>query len=150
MTGSAPDRRRALAAIVLALASALFFTQTYVLNRAVASDGGHWAWTASLRYLITLPLLLPLMPWQGGSAPVLRALRAHPRAWLACAGLGFVEIQSCPAAEAFAIAALSAIWCGSAPRAHATRYLLYSVNSTRSTSGCTIQPPLSSLLLTTG
>ena len=90
MTGSAPDRRRALAAIVLALASALFFTQTYVLNRAVASDGGHWAWTASLRYLITLPLLLPLMPWQGGSAPVLRALRAHPRAWLACAGLGFV------------------------------------------------------------
>ena len=90
MTAAVQDRRRALAAIALALLSALFFTQTYVLNRAIASDGGHWAWTASLRYLITLPLLLPLMPWQGGSAPALRALRAHPGAWLGCAAIGFV------------------------------------------------------------
>ncbi len=84
------DARRALAAIALALLSALFFTQTYVLNRAIASDGGHWAWTASLRYLITLPLLLPLMPWQGGMAPAWRAIRAHPWAWLRCSAIGFV------------------------------------------------------------
>ena len=90
MTTAPLERRRALAAIALALASALFFTQTYVLNRAVASEGGHWAWTASLRYLITLPLLLPLMPWQGGTAPVLRALRAHPKPWLVCSAIGFV------------------------------------------------------------
>ena len=57
-------RRRALWAVAIALLSALFFTTTYVLNRAAAVDGGHWAWTASLRYLFTLPLLLPLMPWQ--------------------------------------------------------------------------------------
>lgn len=90
MTTAAQDRRRALAAIALALLSALFFTQTYLFNRAIANDGGHWAWTASLRYLITLPLLLPLMPWQGGSAPVLRAIRAHPWAWLRCSAIGFV------------------------------------------------------------
>ena len=84
------DARRALAAIGFALLSALFFTLTYVLNRASADAGGHWAWTASLRYLLTLPLLLPLMPWQGGVAPVWRALRAHPRAWLRCSGIGFV------------------------------------------------------------
>ncbi|MDN5782447.1 MAG: hypothetical protein L0H23_10590, partial [Luteimonas sp.] len=62
MSEDAVDTRRALAAVAIALASALFFTLTYVLNRASATDGGHWAWTASLRYLITLPLLLPLMP----------------------------------------------------------------------------------------
>jgi HK97 family phage prohead protease len=31
------------------------------LNRAAALDGGHWAWTASLRYLWTVPLMLPLI-----------------------------------------------------------------------------------------
>ena len=82
--------RVALAAIGLALLSALFFTMTYVLNRASASGGGHWAWLASLRYLITLPLMLPLMRSQGGMAPVLRAIAAHPWAWLRCAGIGFV------------------------------------------------------------
>ena len=78
MTHAAHDTRRALAAIGIALLSALFFTMTYVLNRASANDGGHWAWTAALRYLLTLPLLLPLMPWQGGIAPVWRAMRSHP------------------------------------------------------------------------
>ncbi|MCD9032457.1 multidrug resistance efflux transporter family protein [Luteimonas sp. Y-2-2-4F] len=89
---SAPPRngRLALAAVGIALLSALFFTMTYVLNRASASEGGHWAWMASLRYLITLPLLLPLMRFQGGARPVLRAIAAHPWAWLRCAGIGFV------------------------------------------------------------
>ena len=90
MTHAAHDTRRALAAIGIALLSALFFTMTYVLNRATASEGGYWAWTAALRYLITLPLLLPLMPWQGGAMPVLRAMRAHPGPWLKCASIGFV------------------------------------------------------------
>jgi drug/metabolite transporter (DMT)-like permease len=90
MTAAGTERRRALAAIALALLSALFFSQTYVLNRAMAVDGGYWAWTASLRYLVTLPLLLPLMRWQGGTAPVLRAIRAHPGAWLRCSAIGFV------------------------------------------------------------
>jgi len=90
MNAHAHDARRALAAVAIALLSALFFTGTYVLNRAIANAGGHWAWTASLRYLMTLPLLLPLMPWQGGVAPVWRALRAHPGAWLRCSAIGFV------------------------------------------------------------
>lgn len=83
-------QRRALLAIALSLLSALFFTATYVLNRAAAVDGGHWAWTASLRYLFVLPLLLPLMRWQGGIAPVAKAMRAAPGAWLLWSGIGFV------------------------------------------------------------
>ncbi len=82
--------RVALAAVGLALLSALFFTMTYVLNRASANGGGHWAWVACLRYLITLPLMLPLMLARGGMRPVLRAIAAHPWAWLRCAGIGFV------------------------------------------------------------
>ena len=89
------QRRLALAAVAIALASAFFFTCTYVLNRAAASGGGHWAWIASLRYLITLPLMLPLMPWQGGVAPVWRAIRAHPGPWLLWSGIGFVLFYVC-------------------------------------------------------
>src|SRR5690606_23819690 len=89
MTASGVQGRVALAAVGLALLSALFFTMTYVLNRASASGGGHWAWLACLRYLITLPLMLPLMLVKGGTRPVLQAIAAHPRAWLRCAGIGF-------------------------------------------------------------
>jgi len=83
-------RRIALAAVAIALLSALFFTCTYVLNRAAATGGGHWAWTAALRYLITLPIMLMVMPWQGGMKPVWRAIRAHPGPWLLWSGIGFV------------------------------------------------------------
>jgi drug/metabolite transporter (DMT)-like permease len=83
-------RRIALSAVAIALLSALFFTCTYVLNRAAATDGGHWAWTATLRYLITLPIMLVVMPWQGGMKPVWRAIRAHPGPWLLWSGVGFV------------------------------------------------------------
>ena len=81
--------RRALLAVALSLLSALFFTATYVLNRAAALEGGQWAWTAALRYLFVLPLMLPLMPWQGGMAPVWKAIRAAPGAWLLWSGIGF-------------------------------------------------------------
>jgi drug/metabolite transporter (DMT)-like permease len=88
-------RRTALVAVAIALASAFFFTCTYVLNRASAVEGGHWAWIACLRYLITLPLMLPVMPWQGGTAPVWRAIRAHPAPWLWWSGIGFVLFYLC-------------------------------------------------------
>jgi drug/metabolite transporter (DMT)-like permease len=82
-------RRTALIAVLIALASALFFTATYVLNRAMATAGGHWAWSATLRYLLTLPMLALVLPLRGGFAPVWAALRAHPWVWLAWSGIGF-------------------------------------------------------------
>jgi len=88
-------RSHAFAAVLIALASALFFTATYVLNRAMASAGGHWAWAAALRYLLTLPMLAIVLPWQGGLATVLRALRSHPWTWLLWSGIGFTLFCVC-------------------------------------------------------
>jgi drug/metabolite transporter (DMT)-like permease len=82
-------RRTIIAAVLIALAAALFFTATYVLNRAMANGGGHWAWSASLRYLLTLPMLALVLPWRGGFDAVWRALRGHPGAWLLWSGVGF-------------------------------------------------------------
>lgn len=88
-------RRHALLAVAIALASALFFTATYVFNRAIAVGGGHWAWTAALRYFLTLPMLAVVLSWQGGFGPVWRALRAHPAAWLAWSAIGFTAFCVC-------------------------------------------------------
>jgi drug/metabolite transporter (DMT)-like permease len=89
------NRRIGMAAVLIALASALFFTATYVLNRAMANAGEHWAWSATLRYLLTLPMLALVLPWRGGFAPVLRAIRAQPRAWLIWSGIGFTLFCLC-------------------------------------------------------
>ena len=35
-----------------------FFAFTFVLNRSMDLGGGYWGWSAALRYLFTLPLLL--------------------------------------------------------------------------------------------
>ncbi|MDF4024184.1 multidrug resistance efflux transporter family protein [Luteibacter sp. PPL201] len=80
----------ALKAVAIALLSALFFTLTYVLNRAVVSGGGHWQWAVILRYLLTLPLLAVVLPFQGGLGRLPHELRTHPRTWLAWSGVGFV------------------------------------------------------------
>ena len=92
---TAPGRRTAISAVALALASALFFTATYVLNRAMADAGGHWAWSAALRYLLTLPMLALVLPWRGGFMPVWCALRAHPWIWFAWSGIGFTLFCVC-------------------------------------------------------
>ena len=79
----------ALSAVVLGLASALFFTFTYVLNRGMAVDGGHWAWTASLRYLLTLPMLLLVLPKMGGWGGLGHELARYSGVWLLWSGVGF-------------------------------------------------------------
>ncbi len=83
-------RPSSLAAVVLALCSALFFTLTYVLNRSLVAGGGHWQWAVILRYLFTLPLLALVLPWQGGLGGLPQALRCHPRPWLGWSSVGFV------------------------------------------------------------
>ena len=83
-------RRNALIAVAVALASAFFFTFTYVFNRVAAQDAGHWAWIASLRYLLTLPMLLPLMRGNNAMQPVLTAIHSHPLKWLKFTTIGFV------------------------------------------------------------
>lgn len=81
---------RAGRAIVLALASALFFTMTYVLNRASVGGGGAWQWTVILRYAFTLPFLGLALPFAGSLGGLHIELRQHPRAWLTWSTVGFV------------------------------------------------------------
>ena len=85
-----PAGRAALIpALGLGLLAALLFSTTFVANRSIHLGGGAWEWTASLRYLMMLPLLAAVVAWRGGLAPVAAALRAQPRAWLGWSTIGF-------------------------------------------------------------
>lgn len=43
--------------ISIGLVSALFFSSTFILNRAMSLEGGHWVWSGSLRYAYMILLL---------------------------------------------------------------------------------------------
>ncbi|WP_449242593.1 DMT family transporter [Desulfovibrio sp.] len=81
-----------LRALLLGVLSAFFFSSTFVLNRAMSLEGGHWAWTAALRYAY---MLLMLLAWLGitRQGAVLRgvrdALRSRPLFWMLTGSVGF-------------------------------------------------------------
>ncbi|RXJ77648.1 hypothetical protein CRV03_05300 [Arcobacter sp. F155] len=43
--------------LLIGLLAALFFSATFVINRAISLEGGHWYWTASLRFFYTVLFL---------------------------------------------------------------------------------------------
>ena len=74
------------------LLAALFFSSTFVLNRAMSLDGGHWVWSASLRYLwMTIFLVAgPLAIGRGRLLlDTLRLFRRHWLFWLVAGTIGF-------------------------------------------------------------
>lgn len=69
------------------IVSSMFFAVTFVLNRSMDLNGGSWIWSASLRYLFTLPLLLPItLP---KIKPVLKEIKQAPGPWLLWSVVGF-------------------------------------------------------------
>lgn len=75
--------------ILLGVCSALFFAVTFVLNRKMELAGGSWAWSASLRYLFTLPFLLAIVAARGRLRPLLTAMKERPSSWLLWGTVGF-------------------------------------------------------------
>jgi drug/metabolite transporter (DMT)-like permease len=62
--------------------AALFFSSTFVLNRAMSLDGGHWLWTASLRYAWMLVLLCLWLAVTGRARLGLKALQLFGKHWV--------------------------------------------------------------------
>ncbi|MFR2192431.1 MAG: multidrug resistance efflux transporter family protein [Streptococcus sp.] len=57
---------------------ALFFAFTFIFNRNMNLSGGSWMWSASLRYLFSLPMLAVLAWRKGELAGVLSAIESTP------------------------------------------------------------------------
>jgi len=68
---------------------ALFFAFTFIFNRSMNLSGGSWVWSASLRYLFSLPMLAVLAWRKGELAGVLSAIKKEPLTWLVWSTVGF-------------------------------------------------------------
>ena len=75
--------------LTLGIISSFFFAFTFILNRSMNLSGGYWIWSASLRYLFSLPILLVLVGVQGKLKPVFAAIQKAPGAWLLWSTVGF-------------------------------------------------------------
>lgn len=71
--------------------ASLFFAFTFILNRKMDLEGGFWVWSASLRYLFMLPMLMVLLAFMKGNRirAVIEDIRRKPAAWFIWSTVGF-------------------------------------------------------------
>lgn len=75
--------------MVLGIFASFFFAVTFVLNQLMSDGGGSWIWSASLRYLFMLPLLLIIVCTRRRFVPLLKEMRQHPWQWAWWSFIGF-------------------------------------------------------------
>lgn len=79
-----------LTGILIGILASAFFAVTFVVNRKLATHGGAWEWTSSLRYFYVGPMLLLVVGARRGIASVVGELRTRPGPWLLWSTIGFV------------------------------------------------------------
>jgi len=78
--------------ILIGVLASLFFSSTFVLNRAMSLEGGHWVWSASLRYFWMLAFLGCWLVATGRGRlglETLRLFRKHFLFWILAGSVGF-------------------------------------------------------------
>lgn len=78
--------------LIIGLLAALFFSATFLINRAISLDGGHWFWSGTLRFLYTLLFLaLGLIFFKGFSyfKAVIAEYKANFKFWTLSGTIGF-------------------------------------------------------------
>ncbi len=68
--------------ISLGVLSGVFFSATFILNELMSVEGGHWVWSASLRYGFTILFLAVMILFDGGVRRLRRILRLFGSHWL--------------------------------------------------------------------
>jgi len=76
--------------IVVGVLAAVCFSVTFVVNRALALHAGHWAWSGSLRYFLSVPMLLGIVAISNETDSLRRTLRQMWHAWFTWGTVGFV------------------------------------------------------------
>ncbi len=88
----------------LGLLAAALFSVTFVLNRSMSLSGGHWAWSAALRYIDMAWLMAAWLAARHGVAYLVTVIRLFWQQlwfWLVAGGIGFGVFYSgiCYAAD---------------------------------------------------
>jgi len=67
--------------IFIGLLAGLFFSSTFILNRVMSLEGGHWIWSASLRYAYMILFLTAWFIVFKGTTALAQVLRVFIRNW---------------------------------------------------------------------
>lgn len=76
-------------AIFLGILASLFFAVTFVLNRLMNISGGNWIWSAALRYIFMLPMLLIIVVAKNQFYNVTKDIIKRPVKWILWSTVGF-------------------------------------------------------------
>src|SRR5699024_7607217 len=76
-------------AILIGILAAMFFSVTFILNRAMELEGGSWIWSASLRFFFMLPILLMIVGFNRNLKPIFFYLKKQPGKWILWSSVGF-------------------------------------------------------------
>ena len=76
-------------ALIYGVISSIFFAFTFVLNSSMNISGGHWAWSASLRYIFMLPLLYIIILKQNSLHKILSSIKNNMSSWILWSTVGF-------------------------------------------------------------
>jgi len=78
--------------LIIGLLAALFFSATFLINRAISLDGGHWYWSATLRFFYTILFLgIGFIFFKGINyfKEVMKEYFAHFKFWTLSGTIGF-------------------------------------------------------------
>ena len=78
--------------ILLGLLAGAFFSSTFILNELMSSAGGHWFWSASLRYVFMLLIITAVITIQHGFGRIkalMRIFLQHWGFWCITGSIGF-------------------------------------------------------------
>ena len=78
--------------VALGVVASLFFSSTFILNRAMSLEGGHWLWSASLRYVYMLLFIGALLAVRKGLpyvGQVWQLFRQYAGFWILAGSIGF-------------------------------------------------------------
>lgn len=78
--------------ILLGLLAGAFFSSTFVLNELMSTAGGHWFWSASLRYLYMFLLITAIIMFQYGFDRIRELTKIfykHWKFWCFTGSIGF-------------------------------------------------------------
>lgn len=78
-----------LRVIIIGILASLFFSSTFILNRAMDLSGGSWIWSASLRYLFTVPFLVMIVIGRRNIGTLIADMKSRPWEWILWSSIGF-------------------------------------------------------------
>jgi drug/metabolite transporter (DMT)-like permease len=101
--------------ILLGVLSGAFFSSTFILNEVMSVSGGHWLWSATLRYFFMIMFLALILFFQGGVQRIIDVYKLFMSNYLfwtisGTIGFGFFYALICFSADFSPAWVIAATW----------------------------------------